>query len=179
MSEQKESMKEPTTPEEVSALHKLLRSDPQRYLRIVNEWIAENPNDHHAYFERHYVWMKLGEPQRALDDLNITSSWTRSRWCLCRAAKSTGCSANTKRPWRITAALRPLIRRNGRTMHSVSCIKPTPTPALGDEKAALACCARLPDDFWTPGMNSTPSGGKAEIAEKVRQIAAEVRRRCI
>ena len=48
---------------------------------------------------------------------------------------------------------------------------------LGNEAAALACCARLPDDFWTPGMNNTPSGGKAEIAEKIRQIAADARRR--
>ena len=36
-------MKEPTTPEEVKVLHDLLRSDPQHYLQIVNEWIAENP----------------------------------------------------------------------------------------------------------------------------------------
>jgi hypothetical protein len=62
-------MKEPITPEEVSAFHKLLRTDPQRYLRIVNEWIAENPRNSHAYFDRHFAWME-GEPQRALDDLN-------------------------------------------------------------------------------------------------------------
>ena len=58
-------MKEPITPEEVSAFHKLLRTDPQRYLRIVNEWIAENPRNSHAYFDRHFAWMDLGEPQRA------------------------------------------------------------------------------------------------------------------
>ena len=63
-------MKEPTTPEEVKVLHKLLRSDPQRYLQIVNGWIAENPSNSHAYFDRHFAWMNLGEPQRALDDLN-------------------------------------------------------------------------------------------------------------
>jgi tetratricopeptide (TPR) repeat protein len=48
---------------------------------------------------------------------------------------------------------------------------------LGNEAAALACCARLRDDFWTPGMNNTPGGGKVEIAQKLRQIAAEVRRK--
>jgi hypothetical protein len=36
-------MKEPTTPEEVKVLHKLLRSDPQRFLEVVNGWISENP----------------------------------------------------------------------------------------------------------------------------------------
>jgi tetratricopeptide (TPR) repeat protein len=47
---------------------------------------------------------------------------------------------------------------------------------LGNEAAALACCARLPDDFWTPGLDGAPSGGKAEIADKLRQIAADARR---
>src|SRR5262249_48556393 len=65
------AMKEPTTAEEVKVLHELLRSDTERYLQIVNEWIEENPRNSHAYFERHFAWMKLGDPQRALDDLNM------------------------------------------------------------------------------------------------------------
>ncbi len=65
-----ESMKEPTTPEEVLALHKILHADPQRYLAIVNNWITENPTNSHAYFERHLGWMKIGEPRRAIEDLN-------------------------------------------------------------------------------------------------------------
>jgi hypothetical protein len=64
-------MKEPTTAEEVKVLHELLRSDTERYLQIVNGWIEENPRSSHAYFERHFAWMKLGDPQRALDDLNM------------------------------------------------------------------------------------------------------------
>jgi hypothetical protein len=36
------AMKEPTTPEEIKVLHDLLRSDTERYLQIVNGWIAEN-----------------------------------------------------------------------------------------------------------------------------------------
>ena len=63
-------MKEPRTPAETLALHKILRSDPQRYLRIVNEWIEDNPENPHAYFDRHFAWMKIGEPLRALGDLN-------------------------------------------------------------------------------------------------------------
>jgi tetratricopeptide (TPR) repeat protein len=47
---------------------------------------------------------------------------------------------------------------------------------LGDEDAALAHCARLPDDFWTPGLAGAPSGNKADVAEKLRQIAAAARR---
>jgi tetratricopeptide (TPR) repeat protein len=70
MNERDESMKEPRTPAETLTLHKILRSDPQRYLRIVNEWIQDNPENPHAYFDRHFAWMKIGEPLRALGDLN-------------------------------------------------------------------------------------------------------------
>jgi tetratricopeptide (TPR) repeat protein len=65
-----EPMKEPTTSEEVLTLHKILRSDPQRYLSIVNNWIDENPENAHALFERHFAWMKIGVPRRAIEDLN-------------------------------------------------------------------------------------------------------------
>lgn len=54
----------------MSALGQILRTDPQRYLQIINDWIAENPNNSHAYFDRHFFWMKLGDPQQALKDLN-------------------------------------------------------------------------------------------------------------
>ena len=64
-------MKEPTTPEEVKVLHNLLRSDPQHYLQIVNKWIADNPGNSHAYFSRHFAWLELGDPRRALDDLTV------------------------------------------------------------------------------------------------------------
>jgi tetratricopeptide (TPR) repeat protein len=48
---------------------------------------------------------------------------------------------------------------------------------LGDEAAALAYCARLPDSFWTPGLAGAPSGNKTDIAEKLRRIAADARRK--
>jgi len=47
---------------------------------------------------------------------------------------------------------------------------------LGNEANALAYCARLPADFWTPGVYGAPRGGKAEIADTLRRMAAEARR---
>jgi hypothetical protein len=47
---------------------------------------------------------------------------------------------------------------------------------LGNEAAALSCCARLPDDFWTPGPNDAPPGNKAEIANELRRRASAARR---
>jgi len=46
---------------------------------------------------------------------------------------------------------------------------------LGDEASALACCARLPDDFWTPGLQGTPAGDKARIADELVRITAGAR----
>jgi len=47
---------------------------------------------------------------------------------------------------------------------------------MADVATALAYCARLPDDFWTPGLNGAPGGGKAEIADQLRRIAEDARR---
>ena len=48
---------------------------------------------------------------------------------------------------------------------------------LGNEAAALACCARLHDDFWTGSVDGTPGGSKAEIADTLRRMAADARGR--
>jgi hypothetical protein len=48
---------------------------------------------------------------------------------------------------------------------------------VGDEASALDCCGRLPDNFWTPGHEGAPGGGKAEIAEQLRRIAGEAQRK--
>jgi hypothetical protein len=47
---------------------------------------------------------------------------------------------------------------------------------LGDEEKAMAYCARLPSDFWTPGLEGAPAGDKTQIADQLRQIAADARR---
>jgi tetratricopeptide (TPR) repeat protein len=48
---------------------------------------------------------------------------------------------------------------------------------LGNEAMALVYCARLPDDFWTPGIYGAPSGDKADVADRLRRIAADARRK--
>lgn len=48
---------------------------------------------------------------------------------------------------------------------------------LGDEASALACCARLPDDFWTPGIKGEPARDKQQIADEVRRIVSAMRQR--
>ena len=175
--ERRESVKEPTTPEEVKVLHELLRSDPQRYLRVVNEWIAQNPRNSHAYFDRHLAWMKLGDAQRALDDVNKVIELAPEPVAFVMRGevyRSLGEYQKALTDYAHAEALDPEEwQDNGFCL----LYQADAHAHLGNEPASLACCARLRDDFWTPGMNNTPSGGKAEIAQKLRQIVADTRRR--
>ena len=176
--EEKESVKEPTTPEETLALHKILRSDPQRYLRIVNCWIQENPANSNAYFDRHFVWMKIGEPRRALEDLNkvvelkpdMVSFQSRGE-----VYRHLGEYEKALEDFNSGEAINPNEWEKDIVfglLYQADC-----HARLGDETAALAHCARLPDDFWTPGLAGAPSGNKADIADKLRRTAADARRK--
>jgi len=159
------------------ALHRLRRSDPQHYLYVVSEWIRQNPKNSHAFFERHFGWMDLGEPQRALDDLNkVIELEPESAAFLSRGEvyRFLGEYEKAVEDYDRAEAIDPAEWQD----NPFGLLYQADAHArLGNEAAALACCARLPDDFWTPGMNSTPSGGKADIAEKLRRIVAEARRK--
>ncbi len=169
-------MREPTTPEEVLAVHKILRSDPQRYLRIVNEWIESNPDNSHAYFDRHFAWMKIGEPQRALEDLNKVVELApepvtyRSRGEVYRHL---GAYDKALEDFGRAEALNPEKWDDDAfgLLFQADC-----HARLGDEGRALACCDRLPNDFWTPGLNGAPAGNKTQIGEQLSHIAKEARR---
>jgi len=180
MSNETESVKEPTTADELLAMHKMLRSDPQRYLRIVNEWINKNPANSHAYFDRHFAWMQMDEPRRALEDLNTAiglksepdpmSFWSRGlvyrhlgEYEKALEDFDRGEAINPKR-WEEDIVFGLLYQADTHAR-------------LGNEASALAYCARLPDDFWTPGVYGAPGGGKADIADKLRRIAADARRK--
>jgi tetratricopeptide (TPR) repeat protein len=169
-------MKQPSTPEEVLVLHKILRSDPQRYLRIVNDWIDANPKDANAYFQRHFAWMKTGEPRRALEDLNKVIELDpdpvtfRSRGGVYRHL---GEYERALGDFGRGEAIDPKQWEDdvfGLYFQADTHAR------VGNEAAALACCARLPDVFWTPGIYGAPGGGKADIADKLRQVAADARR---
>jgi tetratricopeptide (TPR) repeat protein len=174
--EENETVKQPTTPDELLAMHEILRSDPQRYLRIVNGWIAEDPENSSAYFSRHFGWMNVGEPRRALEDLNKvielepTPISFLSRGQVYRHLGEYDKAledfdrgeASDPKQWE-EDAFGLLYQADAHAR-------------LGNEAAALACCARLPADFWTPGLGDAPGGNKADIADKLRRTAAGARR---
>ena len=170
-------MNEPRTPAETMALHRILRSDPQRYLNIVNKWIQENPENPHAYFDRHFAWMKLGQPLRALEDLtkviglkpDMVSFLSRGE-----VHRHLGEYEKALQDFDRGESIDP-IEWKGTAFGPL--YQADTHARLGNEAAALACCARLPEDFWTPGIHGTPGGGKAEIADELRRIAADARRK--
>jgi tetratricopeptide (TPR) repeat protein len=180
MSDKTESVKEPKTPDELQAVLKILRSDPQRYLCIVNEWIHQKPTNPHAYFDRHFAWMHIGEPRRALEDLNKVIGLEREPDPMSFLARG----GVYRHLGEYEKALEDFDRGEAMNpkewaedivfglLYQADC-----HARLGDETAALAHCARLPEDFWTPGLAGAPSGNKADIADKLRRIAADARRK--
>jgi len=171
-------MKEPTSSEEILTFHKLLRSDPQAYLRIVNDRIRENPVNYHAYFDRHFAWMKIGEPRRALEDLNkaielnphVASFLSRGE-----VHRHLGEYERALEDFDRAEAIDPDQWEKNIVFGLL--FQADTHARLGNEAAALACCARLPDDFWTPGIQGAPGGSKAEVAAELRRRAADARRR--
>ena len=170
-------MQEPNSPEEVFALHKLRRADPQRFLEIVDEWLRDDPRNFRAYFRRHFAWADMGEPRLALADLDkvIELAPTQAAFCARGAVnRDLGDYENALADFRRGEAMNPKEWEDA----AITLLYQADTYArLGDEAGALSCCARLPDGFWTPGLNGAPGGGKAEIADRLRCIAADTGRK--
>lgn len=172
-------MKEPKSPEEVMVLHKLLRSDPQSYLRIVNNWIHENPTNSHAYFDRHFAWMQMGEPRRALEDLSKVIEIDRESDPMSLLSRGEvhrhlGEYKKALEDFDRGEAMNPKQWQEDIVfglLYQADC-----HARLGNASAALSCCARLPNSFWTPGLGGAPAGNKADIADKLRRIASDARR---
>ena len=180
MTKDKDEMKEPTTAEELRVLHDILRVDPQRYLRIVNRWIEQNPENSHAYFSRHSAWISIGEPQRALADLNTAIELQRQPDAISFMSRGEvyrhlGRHKDALEDFDRAETIDPADWQHGIVFGLL--YQADSHARLGNEAMALKCCARLPDDFWTPGINGAPSGDKAEVAAKLRVIAAAARSR--
>jgi tetratricopeptide (TPR) repeat protein len=169
-------MKQPTTPEELKELHNLLQRNPQEYLRIVNQWIDENPLDPHPYFDRHFAWMKIGDPRRALDDMNTSIKLEPDQYgYLARGEvhRHLGQYQQAAQDFATAEAIDP---ENWERDATGLLFQADAHARLGREQQALDCCNRLPDDFWTPGIDGAPGGGKAEIADELRRRAFKARR---
>lgn len=149
--------------------HKLMYSDPERFLAMANEVIRQNPLDPHAYFSRHQLWCRLGRWDLALEDVNTSLSLEENPtilemrgWLLCEMGRYAEALDDFNRAQAINPdgwkdGFGPLLRANCHAW-------------LGNESAALADCDNLPDDHWLPSIRGLVGGNK-------QQVAAELRRR--
>src|SRR5262249_23664721 len=48
----------------------LRRTDPAKFLELMNKLVERRPDDANAYFSRHQAWTRLGRPDPALADLD-------------------------------------------------------------------------------------------------------------
>lgn len=152
----------------------LLRTDPKAFLGLAEELVCSNPEDPAGYFSRYQAWYELGRKDLALTDLNKTLSleehWINyeSRGVLLRDFG------------RYREAIQDFDRAEATDSEGWSggfgCLYRAECYArLGNEAAALADCARLGDDHWTPGPFGAPAGNKAQVIAEIHRLVAQAR----
>ena len=162
------------TTEDMARKFGLLRTNPQEYFALAEQFIRENPDDSDGYYSRHNAWIKLGRSDLALADLNRVVELKpdkpafEARGDLLRDLGQH--AAAIKDYDRAEAADSASWRDGFGPLRRADC-----HARLGDEKAALADCALLPDDHWTPGLSGAPAGTKADVIAAVRYLAAVAR----
>jgi tetratricopeptide (TPR) repeat protein len=168
------AMDDQISQEEMDRQFQLWRTDPQKFWELTNERVERHPDSANAYFGRHQAWERLGRLDLALDDLDKALAledhfvtWRAKGGVLHAMGRYSEAIAALDRseqmkPDEWPQALGPLIRAD---CHA----------RLGNLAAALADCATLPDDHWTPGVFGLPAGDKQEIAKELRRRAADAR----
>lgn len=157
--------------DDIDRQYHLLRTEPEKFLELTNRLVAQLPSDAGAYFVRHQALSRLGQFHLALADIdkalaleeNDTRHMERGRILhhlgRYRDAIAAYDRAAELDPEQWKGGFGPLFRADAYAR-------------LGDELAALADCATLPDDHWTPGLFDAPAGNKDEVAAELRRRAA-------
>lgn len=173
-------MKQPTTPDEVKALHDILRRNPLHYLEVVEGWLRENPNDRNAHIDRHFAWLNLDVRHRALADMSKAADLKPDEDVFLSRSEV------FRHLGQYEAALDDFDRSERMMpgewedlgfglLFQADC-----HARLDDEEKALACCDRLPEDFRTPGIFDAPgrrqNGDRAAVAPHRRRGASAARR---
>jgi tetratricopeptide (TPR) repeat protein len=154
----------------------LLQSNPSEYLRMANELVSQDPTDPHAYFSRHQAWVRLGKPERGLADLDKSLSLQkhyvtfRARGTALRQMGNYRAAIND---YNTSEAMDPEAWKGGFGPF----LRGDCYARLGDVESALADCAALPEEHWTPGLLGLPAGTKADVIVEIKRIAALARQR--
>jgi tetratricopeptide (TPR) repeat protein len=153
----------------------LLRADPQKYLAWADRRIRRNPKDDDAYYDRHHAWEKLGKLDLALSDIDMALSLREHP--IIRMVR--GDLLHKMR--RYQEAIEELDRLQtmlpaGEWPFAYATLTRADCHArLGNVEAALADCASLHEETWTPGLNGIPPGDKERVTEFITHVAPAVR----
>jgi len=162
------------TADDLTERFDLLQSEPEKYLALCNEYVRQHPSDSHGYFSRHQVWERLGRSDMAIRDLNGSLDIEEHPATLCARGILLGKAGQYGEAIKDFNRLEELDPKGfapcGAALFRANC-----HARLGNEEAALADCALLPDDHWTPNLFGAPGGTKAEIAARLREIVEEAR----
>lgn len=170
------AMDDELSQEEIDRQFQLWRTDPQKFWEVTNRRVEEHPDSPSAYFGRHQAWARLGRLDLALADLDKSLSLedhSVTHDARGKTLRGLGRYREAIDAYNRSEQLDPIEWRGGfGPLFRADC-----HARLGNEAAALADCATLPDDHWTPGMFSLPAGNKQEVAAELRRRAATARAR--
>jgi tetratricopeptide (TPR) repeat protein len=155
--------------------HRLLRTHPEQYLRIAEDAIRRYPDDPEGYEDCVYYWIRFKQYDYALSDMTTVVALEDS--CLNRSLRATVLRLLGRYQDAIDEL--DLAERMDTTNVLVNLLNIDRAACyahLGNLEAALADCARLPDDHWLPGIHGAPGGTKSEIIETIHRLAAEAKK---
>jgi tetratricopeptide (TPR) repeat protein len=162
------------TYDDLQKQHGLLRSDPQRFVTLCNQYIEQNPSDPGGYINRYYGFDRLRQKDLALRDLNMALSldphplthMDRGIHLLTMGEYQKAIDdfdrAESLTPDDFVLLWGPFYRA---ACHA----------RLGNEEATRADCARIRDNHWMPGIFNTPKGNKQEVTVELTRLAAAAR----
>lgn len=153
-----------------------LDSDPEACLKLANEYVRQLPSDSFSYFNRQSVYRDLGRLPEALADINAAIAAKpdavsfHERGCTYRQM---GLYQEALEDFERAQALDP---KNFGDDWLFPLFRADCHARLGDEAAALAECAGLPEEHWGPNVFDLPGGNKQESMAELRRRAAAARR---
>lgn len=154
----------------------LYKTDPPQYLALCNEIVRQHPNNPDVYVGRHTAWMRVGQFDKALEDLNkainlnpdglLFGARGQLLYQMGRiddAIKDLD-KADELNPMEWEEAFSPVYRAQCHAQ-------------LGNLEAALKDCRRINPQHWTPGVHGMLKGDRTEITAQIMRIALDAANR--
>ncbi|HUC62580.1 MAG TPA: hypothetical protein VMF53_11550 [Alphaproteobacteria bacterium] len=156
--------------------HKLLRSDPERFVALCDQYIEQNPSDPNGYSSRYYGLNRLGRKDLALQDMDRAIALDPDPHPL--AYMDRGILLLTMGEYQ--KAVDDFDRVESLSPEDFPLIwgpfyRAASHARLGNVEATRADCARIQDDHWMPGIFNTPRGNKQEATAELTRLANAVR----